>query len=98
MTERVFKKELISDLKRMFPDAIITQLDPTYIQGIPDILVLWRNKWATLECKASAKSSKRANQDYYVNQMNQMSFSAFIYPENKEAVLDELERSFKRCS
>lgn len=97
MTERDFKKKLISDIKRMFPDAIITQLDPTYIQGIPDILILWRNKWATLECKAANKSSKRPNQDYYVNLMNEMSFSAFIYPENKEAVLNELERAFKRC-
>jgi ADP-heptose:LPS heptosyltransferase len=98
MTESAFKKILIHDLKLRFPNAIITQLDPTYIQGIPDILVLWKDKWAALECKASSKSSKRANQEYYVNLMNDMSFSAFIFPENKEAVLNEMERAFKGCS
>ena len=30
-----------------------------------------------------------------VNKMNEMSFSRFVYPENKEAVLDELQQSFK---
>jgi hypothetical protein len=97
MTERVFKKSLINELRAIFPGAIITQLDPTYIQGIPDILILWNDKWAALECKASSKAARRPNQEYYVNLMNEMSFSAFIFPENKEAVLNELERTFKGC-
>lgn len=98
MTERIFKKKLISDLKAIFPNAIITQLDPTYIQGIPDILILWEDKWAALECKASSTSPKRPNQEYYVDLMNKMSFSAFIFPENKEAVLNEMERALKGYS
>ena len=71
------------------------KLDPDYIQGIPDLLVLYKDKWATLECKKSAKASKRPNQEHYVKKMNDMSFSAFIFPENKEEVLDELQQSFE---
>lgn len=98
MTEGEFKGKLKRELMQRFPGAIITQLDPTYLQGAPDILILWGNKWATLECKRSSKAAKRPNQEYWVTKLNEMSFSAFIFPENKEAVLDELERAFKGCS
>ena len=69
--------------------------DPTYIQGIPDLLVLYRDKWASLECKKSVNAKKQPNQEYYVGCMNEMSFSRFICPENKEEVLNELQQSFK---
>jgi hypothetical protein len=69
--------------------------DANYIQGIPDLLILNENKWAALECKKDKKASKRPNQDYYIQKMNKMSFARFISPENKEEVLDEMERSLK---
>jgi hypothetical protein len=69
--------------------------DSSYIQGIPDLLILYEDKWGSLECKKNAKASHRPNQEYYVEKMNDMSFSAFIFPENKGEVLDALERSFK---
>jgi 3-hydroxymyristoyl/3-hydroxydecanoyl-(acyl carrier protein) dehydratase len=78
----------------MFPGCIVLKNDPNYLQGIPDLLVLWRNRWATLEVKKTAKSSHQPNQDYYVATMDNMSFSRFIYPENKEEVLSELQQSF----
>lgn len=62
---------------------------------IPDLLVLHKDKWASLECKKSAGAKKQPNQEYYVDRMNQMSFSRFICPENKEEVLDELQQSFE---
>lgn len=95
MKESKFQSDTIKEIERRFPGAIVTKMDANYIQGIPDILVLYRNRWATLEFKKSEKASHQPNQDYYVNQMNNMSFSAFIFPENKEEVLDEMERSFK---
>lgn len=96
MLEREFQKELKKELKRRFPGCYVLKNDSGYFQGIPDLLILWKDKWATLEVKKNANASHRPNQDHYVEDMNSMSFSAFIYPENKEEVLNELERKFKQ--
>ena len=89
-----FQSKLKKELKEMFPDCIVTKLDSGDIQGIPDLLVLYKDKWCTLEVKKNAKAIKQPNQEYYVNKMNEMSFSSFIYTENKEEVLDELKGMF----
>lgn len=78
----------------MFPGCIVLKNDPNHIQGIPDLTILWNRYWATLEVKRSPKANHQPNQDYYVQKMNDMSFSSFIYPENKEEVLNELQQSF----
>ena len=95
MRESKFQADLKKELKQMFPGCIVTKLDSGDIQGIPDLLVLYKDKWATLENKRSKTATKRPNQDYYVNKMNKMSFSRFIYPENKEEVLNELRKTFR---
>lgn len=92
--ESEFQSSLIKELKERFDGCIVTKLDEQYIQGIPDLLILYNDKWATLECKRNASASHRPNQDYYVDKMNSMSFSKFIYPDNKEEVLNELQRTF----
>lgn len=94
MRENDFQAKLIKELKSRFPGCIVMKNDANYIQGIPDLLVLYNNKWAALECKRSANAAKQPNQKYYVRLMNKMSFSRFIYPENKEEVLNELQQSF----
>lgn len=93
--ESKFQAELKKELKTLFPGCIVTKLDSGDIQGIPDLLILFKDKWATLECKKTAKASHRPNQDYYVDLMNKMSFSRFIYPENKEDILNELIQIFR---
>lgn len=92
--ESKFQAELIKDIKTIFPGCIVLKNDPNYIQGIPDLTVFWNDRWATLEVKKSANASHQPNQDYYVEYMNNMSFSRFIYPENKEEVLYELQHAF----
>ena len=92
--EGKFKAQLKLDIQERFPEAIIASLDPNEIQGIPDLLILYNEHWAALECKRSANASRQPNQEYYVDKLNDMSFSSFIFPENKEAVLDEMEQSF----
>ena len=94
MLENKFKTQLVNELEELFPGCIVVHLDPNEIQGIPDLLVLYGNKWAALEGKKSANATHRPNQDYYVDLMNRMSFAAFIYPENKEEVLYELQQAF----
>ena len=92
--ERNFQAKLIKELKKMFEGSIVTKMDAGHIQGIPDLLVLYNNKWATLECKKGSRAKKQPNQEYYVTKMNEMSFSRFVSPENKEAVLNELKSFF----
>lgn len=93
--ENEFQSDLKKDLKNRYPGCIVTKLDPNDIQGLPDLLVLHEDKWATLEGKRNAKASKQPNQEYYVNKMNNMSFSRFICPENKDEVLTDLDKVFK---
>ena len=95
MKESKFQADLKKELKTRFPGCIVTKLDSSDIQGIPDLLVLYKNKWACLENKRDSRASKRPNQEYYVNKMNEMSFARFIYPENREEVLDELSKTFE---
>lgn len=95
MLESAFQANLIKELKQMFPGCIVTKNDADYIQGIPDLTILYNDKWASLECKKSANAKKQPNQEYYVGRMNEMSFSRFICPENKEEVLHELQQTFQ---
>lgn len=91
--ERDFQSRLIKELKQIFEGCIIMKNDSSYIQGIPDLLILYRDKWAALEVKKSKTASHRPNQEYYVELMDEMSYASFIYPENKEEVLYELQQT-----
>lgn len=93
--ERDFQANLVKEIKTMFPGCIVMKNDASYIQGIPDLLILHKDKWASLECKKNANAKKQPNQEYYVGKMNEMSFSRIIYPENKEEVLHELQSTFE---
>lgn len=90
--ESGFQDRLIDILKSRFQGCLVFKLDK---QGFPDLLILYGNKWAALECKRSRSATHQPNQDYWVDIMNDMSFAAFIYPENEKEVLYELERAFQ---
>ena len=90
MRESKFQAKLIKDIKERLPDCIVLKNDPTYLQGIPDLTVFNNDKWATLEVKKSANAMHQPNQDYYVEMMDRMSFSRFVYPENRDAVFSDL--------
>lgn len=93
MLERDFQRGLKADLEKRLPGCIVTKVE-SYIQGFPDLLVLYKDHWALLECKKSATAAHQPNQDDYVELANNMSFSRFVYPENKEEVLNELQSAF----
>lgn len=95
MLESKFQANLIKEIKSMFPGCIVMKNDSSYIQGVPDLLILYKDKWASLECKKTANSRKQPNQEYYVDLMNEMSFSRFICPENREEILNELQQTFE---
>lgn len=91
--EKDYQALLKKKIRDILPGSIVLKSDPNDIQGIPDLLVLYNDKWASLEVKRNEKASHRPNQDYYVAAMDAMSFSRFIYPENEEEVLNELQQA-----
>lgn len=95
MSEAIYQASLIRKLKDRFPDCVVLKNDTSYLQGVPDLLVLFNDRWAMLEVKESINSRQQPNQAFYVEQFDQMSFAAFIYPENEKRVLDALQRSFE---
>ena len=94
MLESKFQAKLIKEIKERFPGCVVLKNDSSYLQGVPDLSIFYKDRWAMLEVKQSAKASHRPNQSYYVDKMNEMSFSRFVFPENKDEVLDELEVLF----
>lgn len=94
MLESKFQSNLIKEIKATFPGCVVLKNDSSYLQGIPDLSVFYKDKWAMLEVKKDEKANHQPNQDYYVNKMNKMSYSKFIYPENKDEVLNELKHKF----
>ena len=95
MAESLFQKNLIQELTFMFTGCLILKNDEQYIQGIPDLLILYKKRWAMLECKRSKNAAHQPNQQYYINILGEMSFARFIYPENKEEVLNDLQNTFR---
>jgi hypothetical protein len=98
MTESQYQAQLIVKLLKIFPGCIILKNDASYQQGVPDLIVLWNDRWASLEVKASklAQSvSRQPNQSYFIERLDEMSFAAYIYPENEEEVLHALQQAFK---
>lgn len=94
MNEGQFQKKLINKLKVLFPGCVILRNDPRYMQGVPDLLILFNDRWAMLEIKLSDDANIQPNQEYYVDLLGEMSFASFINPENEEDVLHDLQQSF----
>lgn len=92
--ENSYQKLLIKKLKKMFIGCVILKNDPSYIQGIPDLLILYKNKWAALECKRDKFSVRQPNQEWWTEHLNSLSFARFIYPDNEKEVLNELQQTF----
>ena len=96
--ERDFQAWLIKELRKLFPGCVIQKLDSGYQQGIPDLLILFGDRWAVLEVKKkrpTKASDFEPNQEYFIEKLNEMSFCACVYPENVEDVLDAIQQSLQ---
>lgn len=93
MRESEYQRQLIKLIRRRHPECFVIANDPSDIQGIPDILILFGNTWAMLEVKMENDSVRQPNQEYYVQMFNAMSFAAFINPSNEEEVLNDLQQT-----
>ena len=92
--ESKFQKELMDEIRAAYPGCVILKNDSGYIQGFPDWTILYGKNWAVLEAKREKNAKKQPNQEHYVDMLDAMSFSRFVYPENKEQVLRELKKIF----
>ena len=95
MRESEFEFHVVKRLERSFPGAINLKIFPGYIQGFPDRIVLWNDRWAAYEVKKHQNAHKQPNQDYYINLLDRMSFGAYVYPENEEDFFNEIQRAFE---
>lgn len=95
MLESQYQAKLIKKLKKMFDGCFILKNDSSYMQGVPDLLILFNDQWAMLEVKPYLGADEQPNQDYYVDLLDSMSFAAFIYPENERDVLNALQSTFQ---
>ena len=94
--ERDFQKDLMDEIKQQYPGCIVMKNDSSYIQGIPDWTILYKDKYALLEAKQEKDAKCQPNQELYVEYINRVSFSRFVYPENKEEVLRDLHEYFTK--
>ena len=94
MREGYYQNYLIAQIKIRLPGCIVIKNDSSYQQGIPDLLILWNDRWAALEVKTSLSAPVQRNQEYWIDHMNDMAYAAFIYPENENEVLNDLEFTF----
>ena len=95
MNEAAYQRKLVNKIKCLLPGCHIQRNDPEENQGIPDLLILFEDQWAMLEVKVSSTADEQPNQNYFVDRFNQMSFAAFIHPQNEEQVLHDLQQSFR---
>lgn len=96
MKESSFQAALIKDLKKQFPGCMVLKNDANYIQGIPDLTILYREKWAMLECKRDSNASHQPCQEHYIDILDEMSFASFIFPENRDEVMRQLKTYLER--
>jgi hypothetical protein len=97
MRENQYQAELIKRLRSLFPECVNHKNDSSYMPGVPDLLILYYDRWAMLEVKAKAPRSAsdfEPNQEYYIDLLDRMSFAACIYPANEEETLSALQSAF----
>lgn len=90
-----FKTKFIRNLKVRFPNCVVLLTDPQYLQGVPDILMLLEDTWFAFEVKATKTSSRRPNQEWWIDILNRQSYASFVYPENEEEVIREVQQSLE---
>ena len=95
MLESRYQALLIKRLEGMFPGIVILKNDTDYLQGFPDLTLLWQRYWAVLEVKARLDAPFQPNQEWYLQELDAMSFASVICPDNEEEVLHELEQAFR---
>lgn len=94
-SEEKFKSDFKKELRTIFPECEYALGSSTGKQGFPDLIILYRDKHVYLEFKKFKGAPERPNQKYYVDKYGKHCYTNFIYPENKEEVLNDIKKYFK---
>lgn len=90
MLESTFQASTIKRIKDLLPGVRVLKNDSGYQQGIPDFSIFYGTAWAWLEFKRSANERAEPNQAFFIQWAYENSFGAFIYPENRDEVLNAM--------
>ncbi len=95
MLESEFKKRTIQRIKDRLPSLDLDFINTKpFNRSMPDTFVIGPWCWAALEFKRSEDADQQANQDYHIERLNRKGYARFVFPENVEEVLDDLEAVF----
>lgn len=92
--ENAFQAGLIKEIEERYEGCVVLKNDANYKQGIPDLTIFYKNRYALLESKKDMKASYRPNQELYLDLFDEWSFARRIEPTNKEEILHELDAFF----
>lgn len=93
--ESEFQAKLVKRFEEeLLPGCMVLVKPGYYVQGFPDLLILYKNQWAALEVKRSMSAPYEPNQEWYIGELDGMGFAAMICPENSKEIIDEVLRAF----
>jgi len=91
MIESQFEKNFCAKLRRKGCVVIKNHPGPGMPKGFPDDTVLMPGGgWAVLEFKASEKAPYQVLQKEQLKRLDDMWYSATVYPENEEEIMAEV--------
>lgn len=94
--ERDYQHYLIKKIEdEVIPGCIVLKNNANLRTGIPDLVVFFKRRYAMLEVKPYWNAALQPNQDWYIDLFDHWSFGAFIFPENEEEVLRELQSTLQ---
>lgn len=95
MLESEFKNYTKKRIMDRFPNLDLDFINTKpYHRSMPDVFIIGPGVWAALEFKRFEDSDYRPNQEYNILRLNKKGYATFVFPENLEEVLDELEILF----
>jgi len=91
--EAAFQSDLKKEIEGLLTDCVVLVKPGFTLLGFPDLLILYKNQWAALEVKRSEHEEYQPGQEWWIGELNAMSYSAMICPENRKEIIGEMVRS-----
>ena len=101
MSEATFRTKFINKFcertgKKKNVDIFVEFADAGKVNGIPDLIIFYKKKYARIETKREQDAAKRLHQEYYINMFKKQGiYAEFLMPENEEEIINGLRRYFK---